>query len=1826
MPDYNAIQKAYNKINQTVSTPEIDYPNLTTSQISSEGRYPIYHFGLDNENIYAQNQGTFDKWRNGAGKFLGLASTTLLEGTVGLANGVYQWINDGKFSSFYDNSFNRSLDEFNKKLENSLPNYYSAAERDAAWYSPKTWGTANFWSDTILKNSGFAVGAILSGGVWGKAISPLVNGIAKGVTRGAASEIATITQEAAQTGKSIADVNLQVAQVIKNANALKSKINLGANVARAGLATFGEASIEALHASQEYKERLKAEYQDRYGVEATGEDLAQIESTADEIGNWTFAANTALLTATNYIQFPKLMNTFWKGTKAELTAAQRGIGRVATEGDSVLNRTLKTVPRSRGRRLLDTVRGYTPFSLSEAFEEGAQFAIPITIEDYVTKGRDNEENILESLGKGISETFNSKEGMISILSGGLTGGIMERGRALPQGGRGGSLALRDARLKRKATEKFVQLANSSSSNSYLKQGINSLKRAEAINVDLNLAAEANDRLNYEDSRTNQMLNYLLPRIQYGRYDLVAQDIQDYKALAQTEEGWQELQAAKLVDPEISQEDFINNLNRLEQMANQTNEQFEAIQTRYGNSRTTEGQQKYPESVMAKMAFTVAKIEDYSRRISGLLPQVTAQGVEVMTFINSIINKEFNEEDLSVIDDQIDNRITLNREQKTTLKETIADIFELAARRQLKNEEYDELVKNPQLYTTIPESTVTPTADPLTQVPTPEGMDPEEDDLVRELARKIANGEEITDEEDLELQKNNLELLEEYLEELQPELLKVKEQFLTANEGKEVSLDGRTGTLSMEGDRLFFNSDNFKIEVTNQDFTDGTIQGDVVDPGNYLKREDPRTESIPQGRVGLKVRTLLADSEARLTRNQETIQRKKEEIARIEQEIEAQGTEGYFTRNIVSDMIALQEMRRELEDEIELLKQENLEIEAVIAEYSQVTPEYQQDLVASQIDNLNAQALANASLQNALERLLNASSDLLSRLSKKVISRIYSWKKDLIGRPAFDSIVRAIENWEQSNSSEDLNTALQIINQESSLLETLDKRPLTAGEKKWITEKLKVIQERIAQVEPLVRAKQELLDNLKDIQEEIDERQEVFEENKPENFVEEEELVAEVPVPVTTTEPTIELSDLQIPITRAFQSTVVPNSLQRTKGWYPNFMNFMSKLGQMRAQRRSEIRFMTVTRNTESGPLVGLLDKVNRVLDKNGNETDKVYTPTGTDDGLITLVAVKMNSDGTYDFLDKNGEVIKENILDNVVVTKMRSASLVYKTSGESQYAEREGVDPQQELEKYKKERAEILESTTPRFYSFRSSPGVATTNPTPVVGGLISEDAANTEGTLKVVSRGDIKADSFTLTNKDGFKIVVKPGDVVVDTQDVFQKVSPEQLDKERATLIAKTLHYIASKMKEATQEKLDPKLTVLMNFVVGTVGGSFGNNYSTFQIGREFKVTMSPETLDIEKVAGQLEKHHTNVSRKLLEAKKAFNEVTGFETNGEPIVKTWPSYQGYILLNPKPIIKAYKTEVKYAILSQQPTSQTRVEEAPKTEEASKTEETTKTKGKTKTEETKQKPKPTKKDLQINDKVTYNNVSLTTPTGEKVTLSGEFTVLVAKSSGLDTFIDKQGNKVVIPQGVNVVRQNGTNNLYYVDTKTHNKTENKKAYKTITTTPQEFEVEEELPSSDPVMDETAEIPAEVVAQVDETKSVKQGTVKTESTTKAAPTVSSEEKKTTTETKEKPKAKVVKQNTPSATPTLEIGDFVTTATKSGDLETYTVVGLKGSRYVLNRRVVSPTGEELVNEDFNSPLTKEDPFGKKQRFPSVIGNLFLEEKSIAPQITIPEIKPTC
>lgn len=260
----------------------------TLAEVTSE-RYNTFVPGdYDNEDAYAQGQGLGSKMVSGVGKGLALTATTFLQSTAGLVNGVGRMIGDGRAASFYDNEFNRALDELNKKLENALPNYYTNVEKNAKWYSPDKLVTANFFWDGIVKNLGFAAGAALAGGTYayGLRALPLTSRL---FSVGKAAETLAATEESLMAANKVAEGYGKIRALSDKFLNSYNVLNAGGRAVVAGLATTGEAGFEAYHNLNEFRNQKIEEYKATHGgVEPVGGDLDRINAEADNVGNSSF--------------------------------------------------------------------------------------------------------------------------------------------------------------------------------------------------------------------------------------------------------------------------------------------------------------------------------------------------------------------------------------------------------------------------------------------------------------------------------------------------------------------------------------------------------------------------------------------------------------------------------------------------------------------------------------------------------------------------------------------------------------------------------------------------------------------------------------------------------------------------------------------------------------------------------------------------------------------------------------------------------------------------------------------------------------------------------------------------------------------------------------------------------------------------------------------------------------------------------------------------------------------------------------------------------------------------------------------------------------------------------------------------------------------------------------------------------------------------------------------------------------------------------------------------------------------------------------------------
>lgn len=654
----------------------------TLDEVSSN-RYDNFVPGdYNNEDAYAQGQGWPSKMINGVGKGLLLTGTTFLQGTAGLLNGLARWGADGRFASFYDNEFNRQLDEINKKAEDLLPNYYTDKEKNGKWYSPDYFMTGNFLWDSVVKNMGFAAGAYLTGGVYSSAIKGLaaLPGASRLLSIGKAAE-AVAESEKALVGL---DKASEAYSKIKGLNdaflRTYNVLDKGHRAVVAGLSTTGEAGFEAYTNLNEFRNQKIQEYRDaNNGLDPVGSDLEKINADADGVGNASFLANVALLSATNYIQFPKILGSSYTAEKGIINNVTREIGDITTDA---AGRYVASIPKNKVLATLNKVRPYV-FSVPESIEEGSQFAIQMGTQDYYNKKYNNQAtDWLEAASTGIGSAFGTDEGAKNILIGGLSGALMMA-----------RSNFREGREKSTNTSTAAEQFNKFRFSDFTKETIDSVNRGTTLQEERENLLKQGNITESKDKETDYIINYLTPRIKYGRYDLVTADIADQRTLASTEDGFDQLVKEGKALPTDTKEAYLERLNKFAETAENIKTMYQSLNLRYGGKVNEDGTAMYPPAVIDKLIYAGTKLADYDNRIPRLSQKLitTVDGVDQILSDVSEGNLDSYNEALAKI--QANTKLT--SDQKEDLVEALDDSALMTIKRTMFVKEYDAIKNNPQ---------------------------------------------------------------------------------------------------------------------------------------------------------------------------------------------------------------------------------------------------------------------------------------------------------------------------------------------------------------------------------------------------------------------------------------------------------------------------------------------------------------------------------------------------------------------------------------------------------------------------------------------------------------------------------------------------------------------------------------------------------------------------------------------------------------------------------------------------------------------------------------------------------------------------------------------------------------------------------------------------------------------------------------------------------------------------------------------------------------------------------------------------------------------------
>ena len=715
-------------------------PTVTANELYENRRYNKFDRNIiDIEDQNANSQSAISQATNGILKGVNLAATTVA-GSFGMLYGSVSAMGTGRMADVWDNPIMQKLDKWNNEVDqNYLPNYYTNQEVNAPWYSRDNWWKTNFVFDKLIKNSGFAVGAMLSGnvangalrGVGGaigafsaeaalaaessqafKLFTPLLRNTARAFSNAKNIEAAEILDKGITSIADLTAADSEIAGIAKTTNKLAGIQDKVRRTAIALYSSAGEASFEALQTSNEFRNNLIKQYKDTHdGQDPTGEDLGKINTVSEEVGKTSFYGNMALLSVTEYAQLPKLMGSSYA---AERQVANSLLG----EADDVLLKGGKYVSAAEGAttrfgKLYERgakIAKYA-FDPKEAGQEVGQYALQVGTQNYFQKGYDGKEASSftdgflygmvgkDKSGKAVG-AFNSKEGIESGILGGITGGLMQTF------GPNGEIA-REKAVKSN-TERFLQdLNNAPTFKQAFKEKLEAVNRFVTLQEQQQAATIQGDELEARDLNADMMHTYLAPRIKYGRYDMIAEDIKDLRQAGMSNNGLSDLKEEGIANINDTVESFQKRLNAFEVTAKNTEELYKSLNLRYSGEvmKDAEGKpllspdgnqiRKYSPLIIDKMVYAASKIADYDLRIPKVSEKILRTGIPVQDIVDDELSNDTSvslAKALYNIDEQASDRIDTD-----VVKQELKDVVELSKRRQLFVNEYNDLKNNPQNY-------------------------------------------------------------------------------------------------------------------------------------------------------------------------------------------------------------------------------------------------------------------------------------------------------------------------------------------------------------------------------------------------------------------------------------------------------------------------------------------------------------------------------------------------------------------------------------------------------------------------------------------------------------------------------------------------------------------------------------------------------------------------------------------------------------------------------------------------------------------------------------------------------------------------------------------------------------------------------------------------------------------------------------------------------------------------------------------------------------------------------------------------------------------------
>ena len=523
---------------------------VSKSELLANQRYPLYERGVNLENIYGLQQSGLEQLGNGLVKMGAFALGTFGQSFATIPNTAMALKNLDMSELSNPDGYESSIDTWMRNVEDYFPNYVTEYEkqRGLATAIPFTYGSANFWGDKILKNSGFMVGAIAGAVVQDAIIGAATEGVGAiplvGVQLGKASlylnklfagtnkvdRVLDLAKAAGKTEQTLMNIE-RLGQL-----AAATKLNNGF---RYGMSVYGsartEAAIEARESYRTIKEQLTEQYKlDNFGEEPTPEAIQQIEEYATDAMNTRFGINMALLTVSNAVQFDNIFKSFTGAQKGITSSTLSDFGNAGKIGlkEGTLDTFERKLPETFAGKAWDAVKPRAINIFTEGvYEEGGQFAAQIGVEDYYTRKYKNKESwdfvkeAMTSTTKGLAEQFGSSAGIESMVIGGITaaitGPVVDRVTGKSKGD--------NQRLNT-----TLNILNQYGMTGVLSNKYEDTSRSVEIAKQMNDAVNSGNVFKYKNLKSDMFFGFVNSRIPIGMHDVTIEQLEMLKDLPKEE--------------------------------------------------------------------------------------------------------------------------------------------------------------------------------------------------------------------------------------------------------------------------------------------------------------------------------------------------------------------------------------------------------------------------------------------------------------------------------------------------------------------------------------------------------------------------------------------------------------------------------------------------------------------------------------------------------------------------------------------------------------------------------------------------------------------------------------------------------------------------------------------------------------------------------------------------------------------------------------------------------------------------------------------------------------------------------------------------------------------------------------------------------------------------------------------------------------------------------------------------------------------------------------------------------------------------------------------